>query len=61
MLEAKRRKWIWIGRVSCQQNAADPRAIAQTPGGKSGMGRLKETWRKSVEWEMMAFRWSWAR
>ena len=55
-----RKRWKWIGHVLRMPTAALPRvALRWTPDGHRKRGRLKETWRRTVEKEMKENSWLW--
>ena len=56
----RRKRWKWIGHVLRMPPAALPRvALRWTPDGRRKRGRLKETWRRTVEKEMKENSWTW--
>ena len=58
--EVKKRRWRWIGHVLRMEPSTIPRvAMHWTPPGKWTIGRLKETWRRTVEKEMRANNVTW--
>ena len=56
----RRKRWKWISHVLRMPPAALPRvALSWTPDGRRKRGRLKETWRRTVEKEMKENSWTW--
>ena len=50
--QIRRRRWCWIGHVSCLNNQQNPHiALTWAPEGKRTRGRPKVTWRRTVERE----------
>ena len=56
----KKRRWRWLGHVCRMPPDALPRiTIRWTPDGKRKIGRLNETWRRTMEKEMKACGLTW--
>ena len=59
--EIKKRKWAWIGHTLRKPAKNTTRqALSWNPQGKRKVGRLRQTWRRSVEEELKAIGMKWS-
>jgi len=58
--QIKRRKWNWIGHTLRKETGAvEKTALDWNPQGYRRRGRLKRTWRRTIEKEKRSIRRSW--
>ena len=59
--EIKHRRWKWLGHILRKNsNNIAKTSLRWTPAGKRKRGRPKETWRRTIEGEMMEMGYTWA-